>query len=551
MEIQCRKLLIPALFILITITNVEAAITNNSKAKNNSCSENPVIIIGAGFAGSAAARDLVDRGCKVVLLEGRDRVGGRAHTLRDWGSGIPIEVGGAYIHGGEKKNPIRWVAEEKLGLKTKKSGGDSTYIGPKNRTTWVREAGSPYKEAEVEAGFELTERWWTCVENLSKDRKAKSLQDVSLHFATEACIEGFWKKNGSFVKIESTVKGKSFLMQWEKDLLLTHLAKAFEDDWALPMDQFPTFGAEDNYYFKDFEEEDRFVVGGMDQIATKLLKDIVSVYLNSNVTEVQYDENGAKVFIENTVTKERKIFRGSAVLSTLPLGVLKHGDVLFKPALPVNKAIAIDRQAVARLNHFHMEFENRFWEKNLSTYIVVPDHDIHTNNVNDNSDNNHNTSGTTPPNTWFEEFLCVSDLFQLNGNVLDMFWGGDSYWHEEDSDEKIIKAGINLLKKYFSPKGIDVPEWPKYYHISRYNSDPFAHGSYSSVRTHSTPEDWGSLAKPIGNTMFFAGEHTNTNGRYQTLDGAYMTGIREAARIAALPNNIDFVSQESKWDPKF
>ncbi|WP_415794267.1 FAD-dependent oxidoreductase, partial [Mycolicibacterium frederiksbergense] len=39
-----------------------------------------VIVVGAGFAGLSAARELTKRGHKVVVLEGRDRVGGRAHT---------------------------------------------------------------------------------------------------------------------------------------------------------------------------------------------------------------------------------------------------------------------------------------------------------------------------------------------------------------------------------------------------------------------------------------------------------------------------------------
>ena len=39
--------------------------------------------------------------------------------------------------------------------------------------------------------------------------------------------------------------------------------------------------------------------------------------------------------------------------------------------------------------------------------------------------------------------------------------------------------------------------------------------------------------------MYFAGEHTNFDGRYQSLDGAYNTGTREAERIAARPWNVE------------
>lgn len=58
-----------------------------------------VLIIGAGAAGLAAARDLSGAGRRVCLLEARDRVGGRAHTLHLPGLPVPIELGAEFIHG--------------------------------------------------------------------------------------------------------------------------------------------------------------------------------------------------------------------------------------------------------------------------------------------------------------------------------------------------------------------------------------------------------------------------------------------------------------------
>ena len=58
-----------------------------------------VAIIGAGIAGLAAARSLAVAGQKVILLEARDRIGGRILTVRDSSTDLPIELGAEFVHG--------------------------------------------------------------------------------------------------------------------------------------------------------------------------------------------------------------------------------------------------------------------------------------------------------------------------------------------------------------------------------------------------------------------------------------------------------------------
>jgi len=61
-----------------------------------------VLVIGAGVAGLAAARELELRGHRPVVLEARDRIGGRVHTLRPRGWPMPVEAGAKFVHGRPK-----------------------------------------------------------------------------------------------------------------------------------------------------------------------------------------------------------------------------------------------------------------------------------------------------------------------------------------------------------------------------------------------------------------------------------------------------------------
>jgi monoamine oxidase len=58
-----------------------------------------VIVVGAGMAGLAAAERLVAGGCRVAVLEARERLGGRIHTVRAPGIELPIELGAEFVHG--------------------------------------------------------------------------------------------------------------------------------------------------------------------------------------------------------------------------------------------------------------------------------------------------------------------------------------------------------------------------------------------------------------------------------------------------------------------
>ena len=72
-------------------------------------SQDSIVIVGAGCAGLSAARYLKQHGQHAIILEARDRIGGRVRTIHDFG--VPIDLGAAWLHGGPG-NPLKKVAQE-------------------------------------------------------------------------------------------------------------------------------------------------------------------------------------------------------------------------------------------------------------------------------------------------------------------------------------------------------------------------------------------------------------------------------------------------------
>ena len=77
-----------------------------------------VVVIGGGFAGITAARDLKKRGLNVLLLEARDRLGGR--TWHKQVNGFHVELGGTWIHWTQ---PFVWAEKERYGLEIQETPG--------------------------------------------------------------------------------------------------------------------------------------------------------------------------------------------------------------------------------------------------------------------------------------------------------------------------------------------------------------------------------------------------------------------------------------------
>jgi len=119
-----------------------------------------VIVVGAGASGLAAARDLADRGADVLVVEARDRIGGRVHTLRGFAD-EPIELGAMVVHG-ERAVTVDIVREAGLTL------GPPRWAAPGE--TFLMVDGEPRPPSDIEG-------WWALEHEVGR----LGGPDVALH----------------------------------------------------------------------------------------------------------------------------------------------------------------------------------------------------------------------------------------------------------------------------------------------------------------------------------------------------------------------------------
>ncbi len=277
------------------------------------------IIIGAGFAGLVAARELTQRGHDVVVLEGRDRLGGRTW----YGEPLPgraFEMGGTWVHWFQ---PHVFAEITRYGLSLVESPGAAAparvmYI------TEGRRVDRPYSEV------------WPILENAIQ-RFCHDARDVLeqpytplLHRDRLAAIDGLTVQD-RIDEIEVT--------QEQRDLLsgiwsVACSAKCTEAGLVTMLRWYALSGWDVGGFF-DAVSRYKFATGTSslcDRIAAEAGGDI---RLESPVSAIEQDDAGVTVTLEGG-----SALQGDAVVVTVPLNTL--GDIEFAPGLS-----ALKQQAAA------------------------------------------------------------------------------------------------------------------------------------------------------------------------------------------------------------
>jgi monoamine oxidase len=251
------------------------------------------------------------------------------------------------------------------------------------------------------------------------------------------------------------------------------------------------------YWDADSEvfDDDVIFPGGYDQIATSLA-DGLDIRTGAVVSRIQHGESGIRV------TTGVGAFDADYAIVTTPLGVLRHGDVQFDPPLPPDKQGAIERLDMGLLSKVWLRFPQAFWDADAQFIGRVP----------------------AERGAWVE-WLNLSAFTGVP--VLAGFNAGEFAWRlEEQTDEEIIAGAMDALRSIY---GDGIPE-PDAWLMSRWGSDPLARGAYSFIPVGASPGDRLVLGQPVGFRLLFAGEATSPDNA-GTVHGAYLSGVREAARL--------------------
>ena len=291
-----------------------------------------VAVIGAGAAGLAAARQLADAGFTVMVLEARNRLGGRIHTVTDDAWPMPVELGASFI-----------VASSTTALDEELTGLEVEHA-----------PFQPAPEARTPAGT------ITPVSPVGAEAVTKALAWAAEQARDTSLAEALTDYGAADLSATDGADGVS-----DTDWLNYQLATATALDAGAPADQMSgwfsptpaTTAADDT----------RIVLGGLSTLLTEDAADLNVLY-SSVVTRIAYTEDAVSLRLATgeSLTIDRAIV-------TVPLGVLKSDVIEFEPALPFPHRGAIAALGMGALDKIWLRFDEPFWDTDAVLWTTVGD----------------------------------------------------------------------------------------------------------------------------------------------------------------------------------
>ena len=442
-----------------------------------------VVVVGAGFAGLTAARDLRRAGCTVTVLEARDRIGGRVNTLHEFGA--PLDLGPSWLHGGPK-NPLKPIAAQagiptrvtnygNVGLFNVSESGEVTRIRQSEVRRFAQQFNSALESAGSPAG--LGDMLRQAFGNRGRTQSVAQL--------FEDAVQRIQQEAGGISRGLVTMQRWVIESNLAAPLEEVSLNSVLEDSDTKPPDD------------EIFPGDDQYVIGGMDRLVA-LLAQGLDIRLSTQVKRIEWRAGGVRVQTENAT------WEADAVVVTVPVGVLARGDIEFAPALPASHASAISQIRMGLFNKVYLQFPRTFWPERWDFVAVYAD---------------------PPP-------LCYAMInlarYQSRAALVGLTSGDMAREIENLTDHQVIGRVMANLRATF---GKDIPD-PEAAVVTRWGADPYALGSYSFLPVGAAGRDRDRLARPLAATVYFAGEATHRDDP-ATVHGAYWSGERAARSLLA------------------
>lgn len=268
-----------------------------------------VIVLGAGVSGLGAARWLHRKDYRVLVLEARQRVGGRVATDRSLG--FSVDLGASWIEESEG-NPTSALARE-AGIRL---------VDDPDSWAFVQTDGS---RLDLEAENRL-QRLVRAIEDGSE-------RDPSLSIGAAA----------------QKVLSRRNLSE-EDHLLLREYYHGCLTENGAAADEVSVLANYDDGY----SGVSKMFPDGYDQIPRFLARDL-QVQLGQVVRRVEWGPRGT------VVSTERGQFRSRSLVVSLPLGVLRSNSVVFDPPLPESQQFALRSMRMGLLNKVVLRYPRAFW----------------------------------------------------------------------------------------------------------------------------------------------------------------------------------------------
>jgi len=444
-----------------------------------------VIVVGAGVTGLTAAHRLVEAGQDVIVLEARERVGGRLlteqHPHAD-GSGVAdLEVGGQWVSP-DQTALLGLIGE--LGLETfpRYRTGDSLYV---DRTGAARRFSDelPVSATTAAAIEQLTKTLDALAAEMDPARPwehpdAVRLDSVSFSaWLEEQCDD---------------VEARDNVALYVGPAMLTKPAHSFSALQAVLMAA--SAGSFSNLVDADFIL-DRRVVGGLASVPRTLAQRLGErVRLNADVTMVEWDDEGATVHVGTETYRARRV-----VLAVPPTVVRR---IRFRPELPAEHRMAREHQSFGLVLKVQVVYATPFWrEQGLSGTGFAPYQPVHE--VYDNT-----------PEGDPRGFL-VGFVSDLNADAAGQL-------SQEERRERILDS----LAAYFGDQALQ----PVLFHLSDWQHQELTGGAYGTSFDLGGLSRYGSvLREPVGPIEFGSSDVAGLG--FQHVDGAIRVGSELAARL--------------------